>query len=175
VIGTTGDDVLCGNSGPNYFYTKGGHDVVRGLGGTDSLDFEGYAAVTIDMPIGRATGSWGRVDFSSIEDFYGTPFADTYNGYSGPDHFYGKSGNDKAYGKGGDDRLHGDAGDDYLDGGTGANYLDGGADTDTCLNGATLVACEATATTTSAWAIQRTTPGAAWAAGDRRRRLLRVE
>lgn len=126
--GTTGDDVLAGNSANNRIDGLGGNDVVAGATGGDTLD-----GGTGDD---RLSGGPGDDSLTGGAD------ADTLVGGAGRDTLSGGAGNDRLFAA--DDLaagatldapsttnlVQGDDGDDTVYGGAGADNLNGGADTD---------------------------------------------
>ena len=111
--------------------------------------------MTVNLLTGAASGGHAAGDkFTSIENLFGSVFADTLtgnasantiwgdagndivNGGDGVDTLFGGLGNDALNGDGGNDQLNGDAGSDTLKGGAGNDRLFGGADKDYLTGGA---------------------------------------
>ena len=102
--------------------------------------YKSTAGVTINLATNTASGGYARGDsFTSIENIYGSNYADIITGDAHDNYFYGYSGNDRLdggagddilYGSSGNDRLDGGAGDDELWGDSGDDRLDGGAGDD---------------------------------------------
>lgn len=128
LVGTNGNDVLCGDARNNMLRGNGGADMMCGFGGNDTL-----------------ASHLGGDDYLD-----GGDGDDILRGESGNDILIGGPGNDSLYGHNGADHLDGGPGNDILNGGGGNDSLDGGADTDvlngeggtdTCINGETLHNC----------------------------------
>jgi Tol biopolymer transport system component len=147
-VGTSGKDVLCGDSrnntidgggGPDIILAKGGNDTVTGSGGNDTLDggpgidtvsYFGTSAVKANLTTGFATGPGADV-LLGIENVTGS---------SGNDQLTGSDGNNTLIGGGGVDKLFGLNGNDTLnsmDGVSGNDTVDGGPGTDSCITDAT--------------------------------------
>jgi serralysin len=110
-------------------------------GGTDTLDFSGYAAAqTIRLTaesissVGGLVGNMGIARGTLIENAIGGSRADLIignnksnhlSGRAGDDDLRGASGNDVLLGEGGNDALHGGGGRDSLSGNDGADALFG--------------------------------------------------
>jgi uncharacterized repeat protein (TIGR01451 family) len=93
VIGTSGNDVLCGTSGPDNITGLSGDDIIFGFGGNDDL-----------------TGGSGN------DVMFGGPGADRLTGGDGNDRLFGNDGNDELSGGGGSDLGEGGAGADVCTG-----------------------------------------------------------
>ena len=154
LIGTGGDDVMCGAGGGDRLLARSGDDVVYGYLPTspamDLSDVVNVATVT------ATTAESSSVDNSSNEvvatvrhsvdtvdtvlagsgddRVFGQAAGDILNGESGRDEVRGGPGDDSVRGGSGNDRLFGDDGDDTLRGETGADTLAGG-DGDDALRG----------------------------------------
>lgn len=97
VMGTDGDDVLCGLNGQADVLDGGeGNDILIGFGGNDTL-----------------IGGPGQ------DTLIGGPGVDTLDGGTGADVLFGGPGSDSLTGGGNNDTLHGGLGVDDLDGGGG--------------------------------------------------------
>jgi serralysin len=133
-----------------------GDDTIRGGSGTDSINFpfaaeggsDGVNGVNVNLATGIATGGDGppgsSVTLFSIEEVYGSSFADTLTGGGSNDLLAGQAGGDSIAGRGGNDTLAGEGGRDTLNGGSGDDTLTGGAGADkfifnSALNAATNV------------------------------------
>ncbi len=146
VSATDASDWIKGSAYADAFHLGGGNDTLDGAGGSDILYFdrsEMTSGVNVDLAAGTASGSWRSAAFnhriSSIEEIWGSAFADTLSGDGGAntlsggdgaDALSGLGGNDVLRGGGGDDVLYGSSGDDSLYGGTGNDVLNGGAGAD---------------------------------------------
>ena len=115
VEGTAYADTLSGDAGANTLTGGAGPDRLDGRGGIDTARYdESEDGVVVDLAAG--TGEGGDADddvLVSIENVYGSAFADRLIGDSG------------------DNELHGGVGKDVLIGGAGADLLDGGEGLDT--------------------------------------------
>jgi Ca2+-binding RTX toxin-like protein len=105
IQGGNGNDTLTGGAGADWLNGGAGVDVASYATAT--------AAITIDLATGLNTGDAAGDQFSNIEVFVGTAYADTLIGDESRSYFQGG------------------AGDDTLVGGKGADTLDGGAGIDT--------------------------------------------
>lgn len=147
LVGTTGNDVICGRGGNDSLFGVAGADVLLGEGGDDLLaggagadvmdggggaaDLLDYtnspAGVEVHVRLGVAFGSEAEGDtFAAVENVYGSEFADSLFGDSGPNLLQGRGGSDVLAGDTGNDVLSGGEDDDFLAGGPGADELDGG-------------------------------------------------
>ena len=152
LIGSNHNDVLTGDAIGNTLYGLGGIDGLYGeagndvlLGGTggdtihggDGIDRAQYtqsaAGVTVNLFLTTAqTGGDAQGDILiSIEDVYGSNYADTIYGDNAVNTLWGYGGNDSIHGNDGNDILYGQDGDDALSGGRGADAIDGGNGLDT--------------------------------------------
>lgn len=132
ILGSAYNDTMVGDGGYNYFsggagndslstgdgndglYGGLGADTLNGGNGTDIIDFSSAtSAVTVNMNGGVGTGGEANGDvYISIENFYGSNYADTVTGGSDDNAIYGLGGNDFLYGYLGNDILTGGAGVD---------------------------------------------------------------
>lgn len=152
LVGSTFDDTLEGNELNNVFVGWYGNDRSTGLGGFDYFNadegddaFDGGSGddlvyydfapgpVTVDLAAGQSAG-YGADALVSIEDVYGSKFADRITGNAGPNWLHGYSGADVVSGGGGTDQVFGDRGNDVVNGGPGPDKLNGGPGRDR-LNG----------------------------------------
>ncbi|MCR5878896.1 calcium-binding protein [Phenylobacterium sp. J367] len=155
IDGAGGDDILAGLWGNDTLRGGDGWDLMDGGPGADVMDGgDGYDAVdysaadgslTIDLRIAAAqqTG-FGLDTLISIEDLWGSLYADTLNGNASDNYFTSLSGNDLMNGFGGNDDLAGGGGGDQIFGGdgddtlsdiVGLNYLRGEAGDDSLSGG----------------------------------------
>ena len=105
-----------GNALDNLIYAGAGNNVINGGGGSDTVSYVFATAgvtATLATVAAQATGGSGTDTLASIENLFGSNFADTL------------TGNVHA------NTLNGGAGNDTLDGGAGADKLVGGAGADT--------------------------------------------
>ncbi|MEQ1537412.1 MAG: VCBS domain-containing protein [Sphingorhabdus sp.] len=124
LTGTSQADSLTGNGGVNVLNGGDGNDVLDGGGGSDTLsggngiDMASYAsagsAVRVSLAVTAAqnTGGSGNDTLSSIENLFGSSFADTLIGNSGTNAINGGGGNDRITGGAGADQLTGGVGND---------------------------------------------------------------
>jgi glucose/arabinose dehydrogenase len=121
--GGTGPDILNGNDGADILIGGAGKDQLSGGTGGDAADYSSSpAGVNVNLTLSSQSGGDALGDtFNSIEDVFGSAFADSLTGSA--------SGN-RLMGQGGNDVLNGGAGNDKLTGGSGADTLIGGADAD---------------------------------------------
>lgn len=122
LIGRGGDDVLAGSLG---------NDRMDGGAGNDSVDYRlSNAAVTVTLG-GSVSGGHAQGDtLVSIENVWGSAYADTLTGDAGSNRLEGNAGNDTLNGAGGADILVGGDGNDVLNGGIGADEMVGNAGDD---------------------------------------------
>jgi Ca2+-binding RTX toxin-like protein len=140
VIGSPNDDILIGSFQNNTFVGGGGADMIAGLDGTDTVNYEDRSApvnVNPDTPITLippAVVAIPDVTFGS------NPTADGANGENDSigndvESITGGSGNDTLvgshYSPSWSGELNGGLGDDTLDGGPGPDALEGGPGFDT--------------------------------------------
>jgi Ca2+-binding RTX toxin-like protein len=154
LFGSAFDDTLEGNELANVFVGWEGNDRSTGLGGFDNFNaddgddaFDGGSGedlvyydfapgpVTVNLAAGQSRGH-GADALVSIEDVYGSKFADRITGNAGPNWLHGYNGADVVSGGGGADQVFGDRGDDVLLGGAAADRLSGGAGRDRLDGGA---------------------------------------
>jgi Ca2+-binding RTX toxin-like protein len=170
VLGGDGDDTIVGNAGNDTLRGEAGNDSLTGGSGADILDGgagSDYAhyyrsamrtgtdpvttGVTADLQNSALNTGFAAGDtYISIENLYGTAFADTLGGDDSANTLLGDAGDDILLGRGGADALYGGLGNDTLDGGlgndtvvgddgddiiralvVGEDAIDGGAGTDT--------------------------------------------
>ncbi|MEO1975832.1 MAG: M10 family metallopeptidase [Paracoccaceae bacterium] len=128
VIGTEGNDILAGDTGPDALYGYLGNDFLDGLEGSDTL----YGGAGNDSLLGR-TGNdvvYGGSDHDNIALHDGDDYAE---GGLGSDSLGGGVGNDTLYGGAGNDELGGGFGDDYIDAGADRDAASGGPGSDIVL------------------------------------------
>ena len=115
LAGDAGNDTLAGSDGNDTLTGGAGADLLDGGIGVDTASYLDAAAamvVSLAAPAGN-TGDAAGDSYASIENLYGSAFADSLTGDASAN------------------ALGGDAGNDTLIGGAGADTLDGGAGTDT--------------------------------------------
>ncbi|MEE1654904.1 calcium-binding protein [Microvirga sp. CF3062] len=134
LYGRSGNDTLYGLDGHDTLYGDDGDDVLQGGMGMDrmeggaGIDAVAYTtAVTVDLSgNAQSTGEAGGDSFYSIENIYGSNYADKLIGNAVNNTFYGGWGEDTLSGMGGNDYLLAGDSNDVLEGGAGADTLDGG-------------------------------------------------
>ena len=135
--GRGGDDVLIGGVGNDRLEGGNGNDILRGGIGGDKLEGGlgidraqySYATsgVVADLQYPWFNTGFARGDtYLSIENLYGSRYADTLRGNSGNNTIWGWNGNDTLMGRAGNDVLVGGEGKDQLEGGNGNDILIGG-------------------------------------------------
>jgi serralysin len=159
--GGLGHDQIFGNQANNVLEGRNGNDTLEGFAGFDTLNggegrdtaswFNAPGGVTVQMLQARAfgTGAGGTDSLISIEDIFGSGFADNITGdnadnlilgFRGNDFLFGRNGNDTVWG--GDDNdlieetrglnfLYGETGNDTIRPGLDADLVDGGDQFDT--------------------------------------------
>ena len=107
LYGNDGNDSLTGGAGSDNFYGELGNDTLDGGADSDSVQyFDATGAVTVNLALGTATGAGiGTDTLISIENVYGSQYADTLTG-------------DASY-----NNLSGGLGNDTLTGGVGPDYF----------------------------------------------------
>ena len=141
VYGGNGNDTMWTGEGNDSLYGGAGNDMLYGEGGTDTAFYsDATSGVTVNLATTSAqnTGGAGTDTLSSIENLYGSGFADTLTGNSGNNSIWGDAGNDTIRGGAGNDTLYGGAGDDTMYGEAGADlfFLQAGLGNDTVVGGA---------------------------------------
>jgi serralysin len=132
LYGESGNDWLFGGGGADGLVGGAGHDLLEGglggdwLDGGDGLDAASYrnatAGVVADLRNPAASAGEAAGDgYGSIENVWGSDFADVIVGHDTGGQVYGFYGDDYLFGYGGDDNLYGGAGVDFLLGGAGAD------------------------------------------------------
>lgn len=147
VIGSSGNDILIGNSGENEFLAGRGNDVMEGgadgdfLFGEEGFDTVEYRNSNAGVRIVLGTQSNGSDSvaegghaegdtISLVENVTGSRFADDLAGNALVNTLIGGDGNDQLAGINGNDRLIGGAGNDTLLGGNDNDVLLGGEGND---------------------------------------------
>jgi Ca2+-binding RTX toxin-like protein len=115
---SNGTASLTGNGHNNFIYTGKGNNVINGGSGTDSVSYyngNNGTGVTVSLvsTAAQTTGGSGSDTLSSIENLYGTNYADKFTGNTGANYLRGYSGNDTLDGGTGYDTMVGNAGNDY--------------------------------------------------------------
>ncbi|PIB93219.1 hypothetical protein [Caulobacter sp. FWC2] len=132
--GGDGDDILIGGAGSDLLKGGEGGDKLDGGAGSDWADYrDATSAVTVNLSFVSAQNTKGAgVDtLISIENLWGSAYADTLTGDNNANYIDGGSGNDVISGGAGADTLMGADGDDILMGGEGDDTLFGNAGFDT--------------------------------------------
>ncbi|MSP82356.1 MAG: hypothetical protein EXQ94_05335 [Alphaproteobacteria bacterium] len=136
--GQGGNDTVIGGFGANVLIGGGGDDLLDGtFGFSDTADYSGGPAVTVNLLTGIATGN-GNDTLVFIENVFGSANDDVISGddniFSG-NSLNGGAGDDELSGLGGNDVLVGGIGADVLDGGAGFDKLQGGDNADHLIGG----------------------------------------
>ena len=131
IRGTNYVDTFNGSAFDDSFRGYGGADVFNGGQGFDEVDYRGDASrgglggVNVNLAGGTAIDGFGTTDaLNSIEQVFGTQFADTILGGSGGEFLGGDAGADTINGGDGDDSIRGGAGNDTINGGNGNDRAD---------------------------------------------------
>lgn len=102
INGSAFSDTLRGNSGDNFLHGFAGDDILDGRGGSDFVCyFSGAvtAGVQVNLATGIAQDGQGGADtLISIENIYGSSFADTLTGNADNNVIFGLSGDDSIIG-----------------------------------------------------------------------------
>lgn len=114
LYGNGGNDRLYGQEGSDYLYGGSGADKLYGGSGTDTAM---YSTATKGVTASLSNSSLNTNDaqgdiYSSIENLYGTKYADKLIGNGSANRLTGGAGNDVLDGNGGNDTLVGGAGND---------------------------------------------------------------
>ena len=128
-----GNDTLSGGAGDDQFHGGTGGDALNGGADTDSVYYSNAgSAVRANLDTGAGTlGDANGDTLISIENLYGSAYADTLIGGAGANLIAGLGGNDILLDlSGGADQLFGGNGNDQLQGGAGGDIINGGADID---------------------------------------------
>ncbi len=127
IAGSSFGDTLMGDDRANIFIGGSGGDVIDGRSGPDSLFYLGSdAGVSVNLKTGTASGGDAEGDvITSIENIFGSIFADRLTGTQGVNRFFASDGRDTVNARGGNDHVEGGGGNDIIDGGTGDDRLRG--------------------------------------------------
>ena len=133
VIAGAGDDTLDGGDQDDILLGGLGADHLIGGAGIDRAQYsQSDSGLVIDLiTVANNTGEAAGDTYDSIENVYGSFFADSITGNTQANVLQGVGGADLLRGLGGDDALLGGNGFDTLEGGAGADTLSGGAGDDT--------------------------------------------
>lgn len=127
IYGTSGADKAKGASGDDVFVGSKGSDIYSGGTGVDTVSYEKSAVgVSVDMDKSiqsRQTGDASYDQLKSIENLWGSDYADRFYGNSGDNLLAGGGGGDLIEGGRGNDTLIGGIGNDTLEGGRGADLF----------------------------------------------------
>lgn len=142
IAGGAGNDTLRGEAGNDNLLGGSGADVIDGGSGSDYVNYASSSVRTGNDPVTTGvtadlqnsalnTGFAAGDAYVSIENLYGTAFADTLGGDDSANILQGDAGDDMISGRGGADSLYGGLGNDTLDGGLGNDIVAGGDGDDT--------------------------------------------
>ena len=125
IWGAAGDDTLEGGDGNDTLNGGAGADALNGGTGIDRASYsDAPSGLTVDLAVAaNNTGIAAGDSFDSIENLYGSNFADTLRGDGGANKIGGGAGDDTLEGGDGNDILSGGAGADALNGGTGIDRV----------------------------------------------------
>jgi len=128
VYGRGGSDTLLGQGGDDYLIGGAAGDVIDGGTGQDRAQYHQAATgLKADLAASNVnTGEAAGDTYISIEDLYGSNFADTFSGDDFANVISGHGGNDTLFGRGGSDTIFGGDGDDNLIGGAGIDTYNSG-------------------------------------------------
>ena len=122
VHGGNGDDILKGGLGNDQIFGGNNNDRLNGGEGNDRLDggsgidwadFDGGAAINVDLTAGTATGQGSDI-LVSIENVLGSSFDDVIKGRTGNNVLDGAGGNDTFIATRGTDTIIGGLGNDTI-------------------------------------------------------------
>jgi Ca2+-binding RTX toxin-like protein len=113
IKGGRGNDLLFGGANNDRLNGGDGNDQLDGGTGTDWADFDGGAAVNVDLVAGTAFGQ-GNDTLFSIENVLGSSFNDIIKGNGFNNRLEGADGNDTFIASLGNDIIRGDAGIDLI-------------------------------------------------------------
>lgn len=142
ITGSAFDDIIYGNELANTISGNAGNDLISGGAGADIVDggtgsdsftyINSSAAVNINLATNINSGGDAEGDkLTSIENIFGSVFADNIVGNNANNIINGNDGNDYIDGGAGVDTLDGGNGSDFIIGGTGADKINGGDGIDT--------------------------------------------
>jgi Ca2+-binding RTX toxin-like protein len=105
LFGDNRDNVLSGGAGNDTLFGGAGNNTLDGGTGTNTADYANApAGVVVNLAAGTASNGYGGTDtLRSIQNVYGSAFADTLTGDANDNVFYGFGGNDTLIGGGGND------------------------------------------------------------------------
>ncbi|WP_438749220.1 calcium-binding protein [Pararhizobium sp. O133] len=125
LIGGDGNDTLNGNAGNDDFLGGAGADKIVGGSGSDTAYYM-FATKGVTASLAKASINTNEAKgdtYSSVENFFGSEFADKLYGNDKGNFLSGNYGNDVISGAGGNDILYGDKGADDLYGGAGKDVF----------------------------------------------------
>ncbi|MGV6800951.1 MAG: calcium-binding protein [bacterium] len=144
--GHAGNDILNGGDDNDRLFGGLGSDTLNGDAGIDTAVYaKATSGVVANLATGGSVGEAAGDTYNSIENLFGSDFADilsgdtlvnTINGLGGNDTLNGSNGNDLLIGSTGTDTLNGDADNDRLFGQADNDTLNGGAGNDRLWGGA---------------------------------------
>ena len=139
LIGTIFADDLTGDDTANMIDGRESGDVIRALGGDDSI-YGDVGFDWIDAGAGNDYVEGGKGNDSILgragnDTIYGGSGADNIAAHEGDDTVYGGSGNDSLGGSYGNDVMYGEDGDDVIGSGPDDDLIDAGAGNDIASGG----------------------------------------
>ena len=125
VEGSSMNDQITGDHGPNFFYADQGNDDIDGNGGSDLIFYlDALNRVVVDLAKGTANEVGGGQDtLAEVENVVGSGYDDTLFGNTGRNFLNGSDGADQVHARKGNDYVAGGSGNDTLVGGAGRNDL----------------------------------------------------
>ncbi len=111
--GGLGHDLLFGGDGTDRLNGGDGNDQIDGGAGVDWAEFDGGAAVNVDLTAGTSSGQ-GNDTIFSIENVLGSSFNDVIKGSAANNRLEGGNGNDTFIVTIGNDVVRGDSGIDLI-------------------------------------------------------------
>ena len=136
LLGTTGDDVICGGGGGDVIRGRGGNDVVWGYGNRVGNPLAGPDSVSTGASVTYGPGSLGGdAATAAVVTIAGPDGNDTITTGSGADTIRGEEGDDKVTSGGGADTVDAGDGNDAVDSGSGEDTVSGGVGNDQITSG----------------------------------------
>ena len=125
IIGTSEEDTLNGNDGPNVIEGGKGGDSMDGGDGEDTLSYAGSGSlVSVELedtgPADVARGDARGDEAVNFENVRGSMHDDDLTGNSAANKLWGMDGDDELVGGDGADTIEGGAGEDEMDGDAGS-------------------------------------------------------
>jgi Ca2+-binding RTX toxin-like protein len=124
LLGDLGNDLISGGDNDDEIWGEAGADTLDGGAGVDNVRYlNATAGVTVDLAAGTARDASGLVDrLISIEQVYGSGFADLLHGSAEANRLIGDAGNDTIQSLAGNDTISGGTGGDRYEFAVGDGY-----------------------------------------------------